>query len=182
MNVLLLFSIVIKLSVWNESQFFSIRFFFFSFYKDSRISIRGFENITERKEVGGEGKGNIYRENVVFSIFLSFTRYFLATRSRFCRSGRLIARRMRTQHDAHALFYSLSRNPCTTIFSPVKARPTFSATFSSSTFSYAEAIRYQNIFERLNNLFHREEKKMISSILSEIILPRESLFEWIIYL
>lgn len=125
MNVLLLFSIVIKLSVWSESQFFSIRFFFFSFYKDSRISIRGFENITERKEVGGEGKGNIYRENVVFSIFLSFMRYFLATRSRFCRSGRLIARRMRTQLDAHALFYSLSRNPCTTIFSPGQSSTDF---------------------------------------------------------
>lgn len=176
MNVLLLFSIVIKLSVWSESQFFSIRFFFlFTKIPGSRFGA----SKTLRRGRRWEGRGK-----EIFIERTSYSRSFYRSRGIFSRHARDFVVRedlLRVAcelNSTHTRYFIPYRETLARQFSRrVKARPTFSATFSSSTFSYAEAIRYQNIFERLNNLFHREEKKMISSILSEIILPRESLFE-----
>lgn len=71
MNVLLLFSIVIKLSVWSESQFFSIRFFFFFF-------LQRFQDLDSglRKHYGEEGGGRggkrkyLSRERRILDLFI----------------------------------------------------------------------------------------------------------------
>lgn len=152
-------------------------FFFFLFTKIPRSRFGASKTLRRGRRWEGRGK-EIFIERT------SYSRSFYRSRGIFSRHARDFVVRedlLRVAcelNSTHTRYFIPYRETLARQFSRrVKARPTFSTTFSSSTFSYAEAIRYQNIFERLNNLFHREEKKMISSILSEIILPRESLFE-----